>query len=87
MRLAGVRVRPHRHDGAVSAKVPLSGPAAVPDCLSHYTQRTAIGNERLVSKADTRRGSPQAFERRSRQCERSLNLRRSHEASQEAPSK
>ena len=30
------------------AKTPLAGPAAVLDYLSRYTQRTAIGNERLV---------------------------------------
>ena len=37
-----------RHDWVVYAKTPLAGPAAVLDYLSRYTQRTAIGNERLV---------------------------------------
>jgi hypothetical protein len=32
----------------VYAKTPLAGPAAVLDYLSRYTQRTAIGNERLL---------------------------------------
>ena len=32
----------------VYAKTPLAGPAALLDCLSRYTHRTTIGNERLV---------------------------------------
>ena len=38
-----------RHDWVVYAKTPLAGPAAVLDYLSRYTQRTAIGNERIVA--------------------------------------
>ena len=38
-----------RHDWVVYAKTPLAGPAAVLDYLSRYTQRTAIGAERLVA--------------------------------------
>ena len=38
-----------RHDWVVYAKTPLAGPAAVLDCLSRYTYRTAIGNGRLVA--------------------------------------
>ena len=37
-----------RHDWVVYAKTALAGPASVLDYLSRYTQRTAIGNERLV---------------------------------------
>ncbi|MBN8507284.1 MAG: IS91 family transposase, partial [Burkholderiales bacterium] len=37
------------HDWVVYAKTPLAGPAAVLDYLSRYTQRTAIGTERLVA--------------------------------------
>ncbi len=33
----------------VYAKTPLAGPASVLDYLARYTQRTAIGNERLVA--------------------------------------
>lgn len=38
-----------RHAWVVYAKTPLAGPAAVLDYLSRYTQRTAIGNERIVA--------------------------------------
>jgi hypothetical protein len=37
------------HDWVVYAKTPLAGPAAVLDYLARYTQRTAIGHERLVA--------------------------------------
>jgi hypothetical protein len=39
------------HDWVVYAKTPPAGPAAVIDYLARYTQRTAIGNERLVGIA------------------------------------
>ncbi|MCZ2439615.1 MAG: transposase, partial [Burkholderiales bacterium] len=38
-----------RHDWVVYTKTALAGPAAVLDYLSRYTQRTAIGAERLVA--------------------------------------
>ena len=38
-----------RHAWVVYAKTPLAGPAAVLDYLSRYTQRTAIGTERLLA--------------------------------------
>ena len=37
------------HDWVVYAKTPLAGPAAALDYLSRYTNRTAIGAERLVA--------------------------------------
>jgi len=37
------------HAWVVYAKTPVAGPAAVLDYLSRYTQRTAIGNERLIA--------------------------------------
>ncbi len=39
----------NRHDWVVYAKTALAGSAAVLDYLSRYTQRTAIGNERLMA--------------------------------------
>jgi hypothetical protein len=38
-----------RHAWVVYAKTPLAGPAQVLDYLSRYTQRTAVGDERLVA--------------------------------------
>lgn len=38
-----------RHEWVVYAKTPLAGPAPVLDYLSRYTQRTAIGAERLLA--------------------------------------
>ena len=37
----------YHHDWVVYAKTPLGGPAQVPEYLSRYTHRTAIGNERI----------------------------------------
>ena len=53
-----------RHDWVVYAKTPLAGPAGVLDYLARYTQRTAIGNERLVGiEGDTVRLRVRADER------------------------
>ena len=38
-----------RHAWVVYAKTPLAGPARVLDYLSRYTQRTAVGDERIVA--------------------------------------
>ncbi len=40
------------HDWVVYAKTPLAGPAAVLDYLSRYTNRTAVGAERLLAIRD-----------------------------------
>ena len=37
-----------RHDWVVYAKTPLAGPEVVLDCLSRYTHRVAVSNERIV---------------------------------------
>lgn len=42
----------YKHDWVVYAKTPLGGPAQVLEYLSHYTHRTAIGNERIKAISD-----------------------------------
>lgn len=42
----------YRYDWVVYAKAPLGGPAQALEYLSHYTHRTAIGNERIRDVTD-----------------------------------
>ena len=48
--MARVRMALNRHDWVVYAKTPLAGPEAVLDCLSRYTHRAAVSNERILSR-------------------------------------